>query len=156
MLRRLVPEWGRVREAWGPCESFLKQRALTADVIYGLCMAAQELLENAVKYGSYTRAEDRIELAVDAGQADVIIEVKHPVARDPSQLRRFDESIQWIRGFQSPFEAYVERLKNVSAQPYETGKSGLGLARIAFEARCILDFYVDENDILAVSAVYQY
>jgi len=36
----------------------------------------------------------------------------------------------------------VERMRAVSSQPYAAGKSGLGLARIAYEGRCLLDFYV--------------
>ena len=70
------------------------------------------------------------------------------------RLKKLDDTIQWIRGYQSPFEAYVEKLKQVSAQPYAPGESGLGLARIAYEGQCVLDFYVDETDVLAMSAVH--
>jgi hypothetical protein len=86
--------------------------------------------------------------------AEVTIEVQNRVAADDVQLRRFDRAIQWLRGFQDPFEAYVERLKLVSAESYRGGQSGLGLARIAYEARCLVDFWVDERGTLAVSAVY--
>ena len=43
----------------------------------------------------------------------------------------------------------------VSAQPYSNGESGLGLTRVAYEGRCVLDFYVDDENTLAVSAVYR-
>jgi hypothetical protein len=33
-------------------------------------------------------------------------------------------------------------------------ESGLGLVRIAYEGRSILDFYIDEENMLSVSAVY--
>jgi hypothetical protein len=46
-------------------------------------------------------------------------------------------------------------MRVVSSQPYAAGKSGLGLARIAYEGRCLLDFYVDDSSTLAVSAVYR-
>jgi len=69
-------------------------------------------------------------------------------------LRRLDETIQWIRGYQSPFEAYVEKLKEVSTGENQ-GESGLGLVRIAYEGQSILDFYVDEQNMLAMSAVYR-
>jgi hypothetical protein len=46
-------------------------------------------------------------------------------------------------------------MKIVSSQPYGDGKSGLGLTRIAYEGRCVLDFYVDASNTLAVSAVYR-
>jgi hypothetical protein len=58
-------------------------------------------------------------------------------------------------GFQSPFEAYVARMKVVSSRPWVEGKSGLGLARIAYEGRCLLDFYVTDTQRLAMYAVYR-
>jgi hypothetical protein len=107
-----------------------------------------------VKYGAF-RDGERIVLEIRAAGEDVTVEVKSRVALDDAHLRRFDQMIQWIRGFQDPFEAYVERMKIVSAQPYAHGESGLGLTRIAYEGRCIIDFYVDDESTLAVSAVYR-
>ena len=46
----------------------------------------------------------------------------------------------------------VEKLKEISKKPLEDEESGLGLARIAYEGKAILDFFVFE-DILNVSAV---
>ena len=124
------------------------------DTTYQLAMVGQELLENAVKYGSF-RPGEHISLEVRAGRDDVTLEVKSRVGVDDANLRRFDRMVQWIRGFQDPFEAYVERMKTVSAQPYSNGESGLGLTRIAYEGRCMIDFYVDDESVLAVSAVYR-
>jgi hypothetical protein len=151
---RLDPQWDAVKAAWDPCRKTLERAGLNEDETYQLAMVAQELLENAVKYGAFSDGE-RILLGVRAAEEDVVVEVKSRVGVDEAHLRRFDRTIQWIRGFQDPFEAYVERMKIVSAQPYSHGESGLGLTRIAYEGRSIIDFYVDEHDILAVSAVYR-
>jgi hypothetical protein len=151
---RIPPEWEAVKGAWEPCRTALSKAGLNEDETYQLAMVAQELLENAVKYGAFTNGE-RILLGVRAAEEDVVVEVKSRVGVDDAHLRRFDRTIQWIRGFQDPFEAYVERMKLVSAQPYSHGESGLGLTRIAYEGRSIIDFYVDEHDVLAVSAVYR-
>ena len=151
---KLVPDWDTVKSIWDDCHRFLSEHGLDADQAYALSMTAQELLENAVKYGGFTNPSQRVELTIALNQRDVTIEVKAPAHRDPVKLRKLDESIQWIRGYQSPFEAYVEKLKQVSAQPYAPGESGLGLARIAYEGQCVLDFYVDETDVLAMSAVH--
>jgi len=151
---RLDPQWDAVKAAWDPCRKTLARAGLNEDETYQLAMVAQELLENAVKYGSFSDGE-RIFLGVHAAEEDVVVEVKSRVGVDEAHLRRFDRTIQWIRGFQDPFEAYVERMKIVSAQPYSHGESGLGLTRIAYEGRSIIDFYVDEHDVLAVSAVYR-
>jgi hypothetical protein len=151
---RIEPEWDAVKAAWEPCRTVLAGEGLSGDETYQLAMVAQELLENAVKYGASTSA-DRIVLEVRTSGEDVTVQVKSRVGVDDAHLRRFDQMIQWIRGFQDPFEAYVERMKIVSAQPYARGESGLGLTRIAYEGRSVIDFYVDEDNVLAVSAVYR-
>ncbi len=151
---RIAPEWDAVKAVWDPCRTSLGRAGLQDDEAYALAMVAQELLENAVKYGAFGGG-DEIQLTIHVGDEEVIVEVKNRVGVDDAHLRRFDETIQWIRGFQDPFEAYVERMKVVSALPYVQGQSGLGLARIAYEGRCIIDFYVDDTNTLAVSAVYR-
>lgn len=151
---RIDPEWDAIKAAWDPCRDVLARAGFDDDATYQLAMVAQELLENAVKYGAFGPAE-RIALEIRVGADDVTLEVRSRVGVDDAHLRRFDRMVQWIRGFQDPFEAYVERMKTVSAQPYSNGESGLGLTRIAYEGRCVIDFYVDEESILAVSAVYR-
>lgn len=151
---RIAPDWDAVKAAWEPCHAMLKQCGLSADEAYALAMVCQELLENAVKYGAFAGGRDA-RLEVHVRSDDVIVEVKNPLGVDSAHLKRFDQTIQWIRGFQDPFEAYVERMKAVSAHAYDAGESGLGLTRIAYEGRCILDFYVDETNTLAVSATYR-
>jgi hypothetical protein len=148
-----TPDWSAIQGAWEPCRATLHRGGLDDEATYALCMAAQELLENAVKYGDPGGGAP-IRLTLQLSPEEVTIEVRNPVAGDEAPLHRFDRAIQWIRGFQDPFEAYVERLKLVSAESYHGGQSGLGLSRIAYEARCLLDFYVDEAGVLAVSAVY--
>jgi len=151
---RIDPEWDAVKAAWDPCRAVLARAGLSDDESYQLAMVAQELLENAVKYGAFSD-DERIALGVQATRDDVTVEVKSRVGVDDAHLRRFDQMIQWIRGFQDPFEAYVERMKIVSARPYSHGESGLGMTRIAYEGRSVIDFYVDEENVLAVSAVYR-
>ncbi len=151
---RIDPEWDAIKAAWDPCRAMFSRVGFDDDTSYQFSMVAQELLENAVKYGAF-RPGERISLEVRVGRDDVTLEVKSRVGVDDANLRRFDRMVQWIRGFQDPFEAYVERMKTVSAQPYSNGESGLGLTRIAYEGRCMIDFYVDDESVLAVSAVYR-
>jgi hypothetical protein len=150
---KLRPEWDAIPTVWDPCERHLMAHGLSRDETYGLCMVVRELLENAVKYGRFADGAPPIDLLVEVGAREVIVEVKNPVGVDSEHLREFDRAVQWIRGFQDPFEAYVDRLKIASAQAWGSGKSGLGLTRIAYEGRCVLDFYVDATNTLAVSAV---
>ena len=149
----LPSDWSAVKAVWDPCRAMLRGAGLGEDEAYALAMVSQELLENAVKYGARDGGGIALSLRVD--RDDVVVEVRSRVGVDDEHLRAFDRTVQWIRGHQNPFEAYVERLKQVAVQPYLPGQSGLGLARIAYEARCALDFYVDAGSTLAVSAVYR-
>jgi hypothetical protein len=133
----------------------LSREGLDADAAYSLCMVVQELLENAVKYGAFRPGRNSIRLGVTSRSDTLTVEVRTPLEPDSSQLERLDRMVQWIRGFQSPFEAYVERLKEVASRSYATGESGLGLVRVAYEGQCILDFYTDDSNVLSMSAVYQ-
>lgn len=153
--RRLVPNWETAKGEWAPLKAFFAECGLDQNESYAMAMTASELLENAIKYGSWAREGEEITLAVEVSQRAVVVEVENPVTDDRTSLRQLDERIQWMRGFQSPFQAYVERLKLVSSQSYQEGESGLGLCRIAYEARCLLDFYVTGAGRLAMSAVYQ-
>jgi hypothetical protein len=150
---KLPASWEAISTAWGPCQAVLRRAGLSEEESYALAMAGQELLENAVKYGDASGRRP-VRLAVQIRDSEVTIEVECGVGADAAHLQQFDRTIQWLRGFQDPFEAYVERLKQVSAESYRTGRSGLGLARIVYEARCLVDFYVDEAGVMAVSAVY--
>jgi hypothetical protein len=151
---QIAPEWETLKASWERCRAMLVEAGVSADEAYQLAMVAQELLENAVKYGAF-EAGDHVSVGIKVTREDVVVEVKSKVGVDDAHLRRFDQRIQWIRGFQDPFEAYVERMKIVSAQPYSDGESGLGLTRIAYEGRSVIDFYVDEDNTLAVSAVHR-
>ena len=153
--KRLSPDWETAKNEWGPLKAFFVECGLDANEAYAMAMTASELMENAIKYGTWTKADDVITLAIEVSPRAVVVEVENPAIDDPATVRRLDDRIQWMRGFQSPFQAYVERLKQVSSQNYEEGESGLGLCRIAYEARCLLDFYVTGTGRLAMSAVYQ-
>ena len=44
-------------------------------------------------------------------------------------------------------------IKEVSKKPLKDAESGIGLVRIAYEGKALLDFFVGENSILNVSVV---
>jgi hypothetical protein len=157
MLRLDVePEWSEVDRVRESSAAFLRTHGLDAEAVEALSMVACELTENAVKYGTFEGRTREIGVTVTLASQAVTVEVRSPVADDADDgaMATLDYMIQWIRGHQDPFEAYIERLKEVSAQNMTSLESGLGLFRIAYEGHCILDFYVDDQSILAVSAVY--
>lgn len=150
----LNPEWSELDRISELLKPFLQIGSNHYNAVY---MVTTELVENAIKYGYFPDSSSKIHLHVKKKKDRILMEVKNPVKdSDLVHLKRLDSKIQWIRGFQNPFEAYVERIKELSTKTLEEGESGLGLVRIAYEGQSILDFYLSENNILAVSAVYEF
>ena len=153
---KIKPVWEEIEGVRNSCSAFLKAHALSDSIVDALTMVASELVENAIKYGSY-RADEKVDISIAIDKKIIIVEVKNPI--DDSGipfLRHLDETIQWIRGYQDPFESYIIKLRQISSKALQDMECGLGLVRISFEGRSILDFYVSEDNILNVSAVYNY
>ena len=148
----LPPDWDAVRTVWESCQSMLERSGLEEDEAYSLAMVAQELLENAVKYGAADADEIRLLLRVEDGGVTVV--VRSRVGEDDTNVRAFGGAMRRIRECPDPLAAYVERLQQAAVRPVAAGGSELGLARIAYEGRCALDFTLDQG-FLAVSAVYR-
>lgn len=149
----LNPEWDEIDTARTRILEFLNKNTVPTDRRHSIIMIASELLENAIKYGDSVSG-DPVSLELELQNGATFIEVKNKnIHANNKNLRHLDHNIQWIKGFQSPFEAYIEKLKQVSARDLEDSESGLGLVRIAYEGQAELDFYLDENEMLCISAV---
>ena len=151
---RIHPNWEEVAGVRTGALSFLREKGLASEVVDGTAMVACELSENGVKYGFFRNGDEQVEVEIRVSQSDVTVEVRNPIGQvDDGNLARLDQTIQWIRGYQDPFEAYLQRLKEISWQDMRTKESRLGLVRIAYEGQSVLDFYVNDRDVLAVSAI---
>lgn len=150
----MPPVWEQIDELRSRCESFLLGHGVHPDVAQAVAMVTSELGENAAKYGTYQGAET-MDVKVSLTPARITVEVRNPVSPDQAeQLGLLDRTIQWIRGFQDPFQAYLERMREVSGQSLASSESRLGLVRIAYEGQSALDFFVGDDNILVVSATY--
>ncbi len=150
----LKPEWEKIENARITGDQFLTQSGVPAAKVQAVTMVISELIENAIKYGCYSLSEDKIVAKIRIDESMITVEVLHPVEKgNYRHLKELDRSIQWIRGFQNAFEAYIEKVQEVSKKPIEDDESGLGLARIAYEGQSILDFFLNEDNQLSVSAV---
>lgn len=155
MNLKIAPEWENLEQVRVKTEEFLKDKNLSRDITDSIIMNISELMENAVKYGRFDDKTKDITASVTVTENDIIVEVKSPVRdEDDFHFKRLDRIIQWIRGYQNPFEAYIEKLKEVAIQPMSESESGIGIIRIAYEGQSILDFYINDNGIISVSAVY--
>jgi hypothetical protein len=151
------PIWQQIEKSREQCDGFLKGLNFTEENRDAVCMVLSELLENAVKYGIFQSTDEKIPINIQADPEYVFLSVKSPLGDRESnseRMKRLDFIIQWIRSYQAPFQAYLERLKLVAARDLTDDESGLGLVRIAYEGEAVVDFYVDENEDLTISAVY--
>ena len=151
LVKSVWPEVGRVNEVVG---SFLVSCGLPPDAVAQYTMVVCELVENGIKYGYFESEGSVVRVLVKVVRGSISVQVINPVGESSqAYLAELDRTIQWVRGFQAPFEAYIARMKAISREPIDIDKSGLGLVRITYEGRAVLDFFLDENDTLSVSAV---
>jgi hypothetical protein len=150
------PQCDELEAAQEQAVSFLRAHGLGEATLHAAAMVVCELTENASKYGSFKAQQDPVSIVITVEGTTVTIEVRSKVSSaNDENLRKLDRAVQWIRGFQNPFEAYLERLKEVSAQSLESSESGLGLVRIAYEGQSVLDFFLLDQNVLSVSAVHR-
>lgn len=148
------PDWEEVENLRNEAENFFRDTGLPEEIVESLTMVTSELIENGIKYGSFSDRGERVRLIISLEPENITIEVIHPVDEKAyPNLTKLDRTIQWIRGYQDPFEAFIERLREISRKPFEDETSGLGLARIAYEGQAILDFFVNDQGLLNVSAM---
>ena len=133
---------------------FLKSHGLSEDAIYSQMAILKELINSGKKIGNQNASENEISVLLLIDNDTIIAEISRPVHESSfGQLDELDKTIQWIRGYQDPFEAYATIRNDFAENPGNRAPNGCGLARIAYEAGAIVDFYVSEDNILNLSAV---
>jgi len=151
---KVKPDWEKIENIRNKSAEFLHSHKIPDEIIYSLSMIVSELIENGIKYGHFMMENKVLTVEINVKNEQIIIEVFNPIDKSSiKDLSKLDKTIQWIRGFQDPFEAYIERLKDVSKKPLHDKESGIGLVRIAYEGNALLDFFVSDNNILNVSAI---
>ena len=147
-------DWGEVGKVNEAVAEFLQSCGLPPETVSQCTMVVCELVENGIKYGYFDKDRATVRVITRVSKGNISVQVINPVGKSSQvYLKELDRTIQWVRGFQAPFEAYIERMKAISREPLEEEKSGLGLVRITYEGRAVLDFFLDENETLSVSAV---
>ena len=148
-------DWNDVVRINKTTHDFFESIDLPEDAVDTFTMVACELVENGIKYGDNRHeSSDEVELSVIAEDETITIQVNNRIGEQTQpHLQQLDRTIQWVRGFQDPFQAYIERIKEISHEPSTHRTSGLGIVRISYEARAAVDFIVDDDNTLSVSAV---
>ncbi len=148
-------DWMEMLRVNEQARRFFQSCNLPRETVDTFTMVACELVENGIKYGGTGNIKNApLTLALDIDGQTITIQVSNSTSSENGyHLRELDRTLQWIRGFQDPFQAYIERLKQISKEPSNKGTSGLGIVRIAYEARAAIDFVLSEDDTLEVSAI---
>jgi hypothetical protein len=153
----LRPVWEEIDALGARCLEFLQREGVDPDAGNALAMVVCELAENATKYGHFNGDKEIVKVSLAVERSFVTVTVSNPVTDgETDSLEILDNTIQWIRGFHDPFQAYLERLRDVSTQSLFSSESKLGLVRIAYEGQSTLDFYVGADGMLVVSATFPF
>lgn len=116
-------------------------------------MVVSELLENAVKFGLWSRQDSlagRASLRVESAGRTLAVTVSNPVdAANPGVL----ELLERLRDIDqtTPEEAYLARIQSLLSDP-AAGPGGLGLLRMAYEGGCRISADVKAGGVLHVRA----
>jgi len=138
---QFLPSWNEI----DPLRAYIEScaRNLTAALSERTGMVAQELLENAVKYGDPSTP---IELRLTMSPGRKTIEIVVSNRAHPSRVSLLQKEFDRI-GAGSAKDAFSTALQRLAKLP--PGTSMLGLARIAMEAAILLKV---ERDVVTVEA----
>jgi len=110
-----------------------------------LHMAAHELVENVLKYGS--TPEVGLEFELERGDDSSIVRLRTRNTAAPEQLEEVTRRVMELRAATDPI-AYYDQLIRATAPVL--GTSGLGLARIRAEAGLDVDCSVSGREVSIV------
>ena len=133
---------------------FLKSHGFSEDAIQVPVMILRELIKNSIRYGKGASDANEIGVRLQIDRNRYTIEVLNPVDKTCiEQLRQLDKTIQFIRGYQNPYEAYLKRLAEAASPPLPAEANEPCLVKLAYEGDVILDFFVSEDNFLNLSAI---
>ena len=134
-------------------DRFLKSHGMSESTVHEQIMIIDELVKFGSTFGKFALLDKQIRVRINIDENAIRIEVSKPIDEAGlNHLKELDKTIQFIRGFQDPFEAFL-KMKAASGSPHNKASNGLGLAKIAYEGKAIVDFFVNEDNILNLSAV---
>ena len=103
----IKPEWNEIEKVRNKCSKFFKSHGFSNDTVYMLIMVISELIENSIKYGHFeSPGNNKVAVHIRINLKDITIEVINLVHESGyHNLKRLDKTIQWIRGYQDPFDS---------------------------------------------------
>ena len=134
--------------------NFLKSHGISEDIVHAQFRVIRELIKTGIKYGNFPQADTDIKINIQVDENTITIETKNPINETAfERLKELEQTIQFIRGYQDPFEAFMIARKEASINSPHGHSNALELSRIAYEEKALLDFFINENNILQLLAI---
>lgn len=112
-------------------------------------MVITELLENAIKYGSYDNDKDEVHFEIDIAEDKITLQVSNKIcSRDNFDV--FEKNIKKLQESDNVAKLYTERLQEILLKP-EDEKSQVGLFRIAYEGKFNLQYKLNGDTLLVIA-----
>ncbi len=158
----VAPVWSRVPEVRDALMHGARAVGLVEDGAYAVGMVVSELLENAIKYGTFGEgAAIQVVVHLAAGVARVV--VTNPVDAASAHPHRLRAAVARLGEVTSPLEAYVSRVTEILEEPAHSEvkptaaamtleESGLGIFRVAHEAESTVSLRFLADGCVEVSA----
>lgn len=146
----ITPKWPHIELLRSSVLNCLATIFQDNEYCHSVGMITSELLENAVKYGSWESDPKSFKLRVAGDPSAVEVEVSNPIDRTSPELDELMRTVRFLDGYENAEEAYLMKLRQVAERV--DGTSRLGLSRIAYEGRCRI-FADVEDSVLRVRAV---
>lgn len=133
----------------GKTSCFLKSHGFPDKAIHEQIMIVEGLLKICMQYSGFKSSQEKMRVQIHISRDKITFEVSSPInGIQKKQLEELDKTIQFIHGYQDPLEA-VLKFKEASGN----GSNGLALAKLAYEGKATLDFFVSEENIINMSAI---
>ncbi|HRG46505.1 MAG TPA: DUF6272 family protein [Leptospiraceae bacterium] len=139
------PIWDTVIQIRKKVKSVLEERKYPAEIIEATEIVSMELLENAVKYGVCTEDCPAVDVKIEINESDK--EIGITVSNGFSSVENLEfilSRLDKLKNADNIEALYMERLEEIIANP-RSGKSQLGLYRIAYETGYKLDYKLKGN-----------
>jgi hypothetical protein len=128
---------------------FLNSHGLPDIIVQEQVIILKELHNICLGYSGCESPQRNMTAQIYINGDKITVEISNPInGIQNKQLEELDKIIQFMRGYQDSFEAYLKMKENSI-----NGSNGLALARLAYEGKTMLDFFVSEKNMMNMVAV---
>lgn len=145
---------GNIEKSTQKSAAFLRCHGCSDKTIHSQVRIIRELILCTQKFDTPAFSEIEMSVQLRIETDSITVEVKKSVNKSSyDKLAELDKIIQWIRGYQDPFEHYPIVFPETASALHTAEASALRLSRLAYETNAMIDFYVSEDNVLNLSAV---